>query len=352
MTNLLEAVHAATGALPRVHLTALPTPFERLSNLSNSLGVNLWVKRDDLTGLALGGNKVRELEFHLGEALETGADAVITTGNSQSNHARTTAAACSKLGIECYLVLEQGLKPRNGNLLLDQLFGAHIEILPVYTPHIADAAMDACAARLRTAGRRPYTVPFGGCSPTGIVGFVGAAVELCMQLDAEHMNAETLYMATASCGTQAGILAGIAAAGRGLRVRGISVSDPRNVQEEQVHRLANLTLGRLGLTDTVPRANVEVDDSFVGEGYGLPTLGTWEAVVLAAQSEGLLVDPVYTGKAMAALLDHVRTGVIPEGATVVFLHTGGVPALFAYGEDAHSRVRDASSERNMDFVTP
>lgn len=342
MKSALDArdqVAAAIAKLPRVRLTELPTRLEQLYNLSDLLGVDIWVKRDDLTGLALGGNKVRELEFHLGDAVAAGADTIVTTGNSQSNHARTTAAACAKLGLECYLVLERGLRPRNGNLLLDHLFGAHCELLPEYTPEIAVEAMEARAANLRNAGRQPHIVPFGGCSTTGTVGFVGAALELCEQLGRECLQVNSLYMASASCGTQAGMLAGITASGMSLPIRGISVSDPRSVQEPLVRDLANETLNRIGLAASIAAADVDVDDSYIGQGYGQPTSETWEAVKLAAGAEGILLDPVYTGKAMAALIHHARTGIIPPESTVVFLHTGGVPALFAYGEDARTAAQ-------------
>ena len=221
-----DHVAAAIGSLPRVRLTQLPTPLEPLHNLSAALGAAIWAKRDDLTGLALGGNKVRELEYHLGEAVAIGADTIITTGNSQSNHARTTAAACARLGLDCRLVLEPGLKPRNGNLLLDHLFGAQAELLPGYTPASAVEAMEALAADLRHAGRTPHIIPFGGCSTTGAIGFVGGALELCRQIDDQELEPDAVYLATASCGTQAGLLAGIAAAAKNVRVRGISVSDP------------------------------------------------------------------------------------------------------------------------------
>lgn len=325
--------------IPRVRLGELPSPLQPLYSLSKRLGIYLWAKRDDLTGFALGGNKVRELEYHLGEALEAGADTIVTTGNSQSNHARTAAAACCKLGLDCHLVLEQGLRPRNGNLLLDRVYGAHIELLSTYTPELAVAAMEAKALVLRSAGRRPHIVPFGGCSTTGAIGFVRGTIELIEQIDANKMRVDYVYLATASCGTQAGTIAGIAATGRDIKVRGISVSDPRSSQELQVRKLANDTLISLDAGETVPQDAVDVDDGYIGEGYGRPTPGTWDAIKLVARSEGLLLDPVYTGKAMAALVDHARTGVIPEGATVVFLHTGGVPGLFAYGDEAESIYR-------------
>jgi L-cysteate sulfo-lyase len=312
---------------------------EPLRNLSAALGVAAWAKRDDLTGLALGGNKVRELEYHLGEALAIGADTIITTGNSQSNHARTTAAACARLGLDCRLVLEPGLKPQNGNLLLDHLFGARAELLPGYTPASAVEAMEALAADLRHAGRTPHIIPFGGCSTTGAIGFVGGALELCRQIDDQGLDLNAVYLATASCGTQAGLLAGMAAAGKTVRVRGISVSDPREIQETQVRELAGQTLDRLGLDLTVGEDAADVDDAYIGDGYGLLTEGSREAVRLVALTEGILLDPVYTGKAMAGLIDHVRTGLIPQGSTVVFIHTGGVPALFAYGSEALTAAR-------------
>jgi D-cysteine desulfhydrase family pyridoxal phosphate-dependent enzyme len=327
------ALHPLIDALPRFRLAALPTPVEHLPMLSAETGVNLWTKRDDLTGFALGGNKARKLEFLVGDALAHGADCVITTGGSQSNHARITAAAAGKAGLECFLVLDTGRHPSGGNLFLDNLFGAHIELLDSADPRVAVEAMRSLSDKLESQGRKPYSIPRGGSVPAGAVGYAAMIFELAQQFPEIGAPVDYLYVATGSCGTHSGIMAGIALAAIDLPVRGISVSHPERTQVERVTTLTNDLLNWLGSSLTLGGLQVVVDAAYVGEGYGVPTAGVWEAIRRLSRSEAILLDPVYTGKAMAGLLDHIDRDVVPPGSTVVFVHTGGSPALFAYADE-------------------
>lgn len=319
--------------LPRESLGSWPTPVERLDRLSNHLGIDLWLKRDDLTGLALGGNKVRKLEFLLGDACKLGADIIITTGGSQSNHARLTAAACRRLTLRCVLVLDRGRHPSNGNLLLDQLFGAEIDLIDDPDPATAAARMELIAESLRAQGHVPYIIPRGGSIPPGATGYLNMVHELTGQLVGVGIRPTSLYVATGSCGTHSGIMAGRTACHGTWRVQGISVSRAKAQQEEKVKALSNAVLAWCGIEGEVSSEDIDVDDGFTGDGYGIPTAETWGAIHLLASVEGLVVDPVYTGKALAGLLAHVESGRIRRGETVVFIHTGGAPALFGYADE-------------------
>jgi L-cysteate sulfo-lyase len=326
------AVEARAGLdrLARISFGTWPTPLERLERLSAALDIDVWMKRDDLTGLALGGNKVRKLEFLMGDALANGADTIVTTGGMQSNHARLTAAACCKLGIGCHLVLDRGRHPENGNLLLDHLFGARIEIIDDPNPDVAAARMEVVARQLRQRGGRPYVIPRGGSVPQGAVGYLDMVLEFSQQLEQLELEPACLYVATGSCGTHSGIMAGRALTNQPWRVQGISVSRPRALQEEKILALSNEVLAMLGSPRPVVAPDIAVDDAFTGGAYGVPAPATWEAIQLLARLEGIVLDPVYTGKAMAGMLAHARSGAIPKAATVVFVHTGGAPALFGY----------------------
>lgn len=327
--------------LPRVRLAFLPTPIHGLPRLSEELGVELWLKRDDQTGLALGGNKARKLEFLMGDALAKGCDTAITTGGSQSNHARMTLAACRQLGLDCYLVLDRGRHPENGNLLLNQMLGANVEMVDDPDPQVAGARMTEVAEELASHGRRPYVIPRGGSVPEGAVGYFNMVSELVGQLREIGLEADYLYLATGSGGTHSGILAGHAALNPSWKVQGISVSGSRRLQEAKVLGLSNRLLQWLEVNSEVRPEDVRVDDSFVGEGYGSPTPATWSAIRRLALTEGVILDPVYTGKAMAGLLGHVAEGRIEYGATVIFLHTGGAPALFGYASEVETPVEMA-----------
>lgn len=320
---------------PRVRLGHLPTPLEPLENLTRVLGgPRLWIKRDDCTGLSTGGNKTRKLEFLMAQAQALAADVVITQGATQSNHARQTAAAAARLGMHCHILLEDrtgSTDPSytdNGNVLLDRLHGATVERRPGGSD--MQAEMEAVAARLRDAGRRPYVIPGGGSNPLGALGYANAALELVNQATERGLRIDHLVHATGSAGTQAGLVVGLQALNSPIRLLGIGVRAPREKQESMVHDLGRRTWELLGLRGELPREAVVANCDYVGDGYGVPTPGMIEAVNLLARTEGLLLDPVYSGKGMAGLIDLIRSGRFGQDENVVFLHTGGSVGLFGY----------------------
>ena len=320
---------------PRLHFAHLPTPLEPLKNLSKLLnGPQIFVKRDDCTGLATGGNKTRKLEFLLAEAQQKNADTIISQGATQSNHVRQTVAISAKLGFNCEVLLEHRTGSNdpgyleNGNVLLDRLFGANIRSVPAGTD--MDVAMEGVAKEIRKNGGNPYIIPGGGSSPTGTLGYVNCAMELVGQANDRSLRIDHLVTATGSAGTQAGLLAGLEGTRSGVPVLGICVNADKIIQEKKVFALAEKTAVFLGIPGSVKRETVVANDNYVGEGYGLPTDGMIEAVRLLAREEGILLDPVYSGKGMAGLIDLVRKGEFRKDENVVFLHTGGSASLFAY----------------------
>jgi L-cysteate sulfo-lyase len=322
---------------PRIRCGHWPTPLEPMQNLSSELGgPALWVKRDDCTGLSTGGNKTRKLEYLLADALDKGADTVITQGAVQSNHARQTAALCAKLNLTCHILLEDrtGFKDEayrlNGNVLLDQLHGATVSLRPGGAN--MQAEMEAFAESLKAMGKKPYVIPGGGSNPIGALGYVNAALELTYQINEMGLQATHLVLATGSAGTHAGLIAGLKILNSPLKVIGFGVRAPKEKQEQMVYDLACKTASMLGYAGVVQREDVFADCNYVGRGYGLPTEGMVEAVKMLAQTEGLLFDPVYTGKGLSGLIDWVRHGRFTKDDTVIFLHTGGSAALFGYPE--------------------
>ncbi len=330
MTNLDD--------IPRVPLVHQPTPLHPLPRLSREAanGVQVWCKRDDLTWLALGGNKLRKLEFLLRDALDQGADTVITTGAAQSNHARLTAAAATSLGLRPVLVLRRPVVgPTQGNLLLDDLLGAEVRFGEWATWEEGARLLEEVAAELRAAGRHPYIIPMGGSNALGALGYVVAAREIAQQAEALGIEVSTLLCVTSSGATQAGLLLGQRLFRLPFQVIGVAVSEATAASE--VARLASEAAALLE-AEPVPEEAVLLLRDYIGPGYGRVDGRTVEAVRLVARLEGVLVDPVYTGKAMAGLLDQVRKGRWQPGEAVVFLHTGGIPALFAYGDALNVRV--------------
>jgi L-cysteate sulfo-lyase len=320
---------------PRIRLGHGPTPLEPMKNLSRMLGgPNLWIKRDDCTGLATGGNKTRKLEYLMAEAVALGADTVITQGATQSNHARQTIAAACKLGLQSHIILEdrtgytRAEYKKSGNVFLDALMGASITEVPVDTN--MDAAMARLADELRSKGRKPYVIPGGGSNPVGALGYVTCALELAQQANDMALDIDCLVHATGSAGTQAGLVVGLEGARTQIPVLGIGVRALKPAQEQKVYDLALKTAELLGVPGSVARERVVANCDYVGEGYGLPTPGMVEAVTLLARSEGVLLDPVYSGKGMAGLVDLCRKGHFKKGQNVVFLHTGGAVALYGY----------------------
>jgi L-cysteate sulfo-lyase len=320
---------------PRVRLFTAPTPLHPLPALTRFLGgPEIWIKRDDCTEVALGGNKVRKLEFLAGDAQAQGADHLVTQGAVQSNHVRQTAAVAARLGMKCTALLEHRIETNDrdyldsGNVFLDRLMDVVIE----YRPGGADmqAALDAKTAALRAEGHRPYAIPGGGSNTVGALGYVSCAQELMQQADAQGLRIDMVVHATGSAGTQAGLVVGMEGMNTGVRVLGIGVRAPQDRQEANVHRLAEATAQHLGLRGGIRRAAVAANCAYVGPGYGRPTPGMIEAVTLLARLEGVLLDPVYSGKGMAGLIDLIRTGAIGKDQRVVFLHTGGAVGLFGY----------------------
>jgi D-cysteine desulfhydrase family pyridoxal phosphate-dependent enzyme len=294
------------------------------------------VKRDDATGLAMGGNKARKLEFLVGEALARGATTLITAGGIQSNHVRQTAAAAAKHGLECRAILVDRVSGRgpsylaSGNILLDDLLGAKTSTVPGGTD--ADAALSASAEEVTAAGGVPYVIPIGGSNATGALGYVDCAREIVAQAATQGEEVRHIVLASGSAGTQAGLVAGLAAMRSGIVVHGISIDRSEAVLGARVAEIVRATLARLGSVDSESALSVRVYDRFIGDGYGQPTRAMWQALRMAAETEGLILDPVYTGKAMAGFSELVREGAIDRNETVVFLHTGGAPGLFGYAE--------------------
>ncbi len=330
-----------TDDFPRVDLAHTPTPLEPMGNLSAELGgPEIWIKRDDCTGLAMGGNKARQLEFYIGDALAQGADTLLTTGAVQSNHVRMTVAAACKLGLQCEVQLEERVPGRapeyynSGNPFLVRLFGVPIHR---YTEgedeEGADRALYERAAELKAESRKPYVIPLApGHKPLGALGYVKAAEELLAQARTLDIAIDAVVLPSGSGSTHAGMLAGLRALGSQARVYGFCVRRHKDAQAERVAKRLIEVARMIGAEGAVGDEDVWVDDSTLGPGYGQLTEGVVEAIGLAARLDGILLDPTYTGKSMAGLIGLVRSGELGPGARAVFLHTGGTPALFGYPE--------------------
>jgi D-cysteine desulfhydrase family pyridoxal phosphate-dependent enzyme len=324
---------------PRYPLAYLPTPITDAIRLREALGgaakcPRILIKRDDLTGLGLGGNKARKLEYLIADALANGAHTVITTGAVQSNHARMTAAAARIAGLRCVLVLtsRHDVPAVEGNLLLDYLFGAEVRFVPSEDPMFAvgrdEEVVAEVVAEERAAGRVPYVIPVGGSSPIGAIGYVTGTDELVDQLRAMGVAPTRLYFGSGSRGTQAGLTLGAKLSEAPYKLWGVAVSAGEPEKIVRAMNAANDAAALLGVDTRVGREDLFTDQGFIGEGYAIPTPLGLESIELLAKTEALLLDPVYTSKGFSALLAHVRAGEIPPTDTVVFLHTGGMPALF------------------------
>jgi L-cysteate sulfo-lyase len=306
-----------------------------MPQLSRHLGgPNIFVKRDDCTGLGTGGNKTRKLEFLMADALQKKATVVITQGAVQSNHARQTAAAACKLGLKCELIFEKRVdKPsepylQSGNVFLDRIFGAHIR--EVEKGSDMTAALETVAWELRQNGETPYVIPGGGSNRIGALGYVDCAYEFVSQANRMGLVIDHVIHATGSAGTQAGLLAGLKASHSGIPLLGIGVNAPQEAQEDRVFRLAVETAEYIGAAGCVERKDVVANCNYVGDGYGVPTAAMNDAILLLARLEGLLFDPVYSGKALAGMIDLIKKGTFDRKANLLFIHTGGSAGLFAY----------------------
>jgi L-cysteate sulfo-lyase len=320
---------------PRISLAHLPTPLEFLPRLSKHLGgPNIYVKRDDCTGLGGGGNKTRKLEFLMAQARERNADTIVTQGAVQSNHARQTAAAAARLGMGCELLFENRIDDaddqylNSGNVFLDRIFDARCHHFPGGTD--MNQAMVSHADALARGGARPYIIPGGGSNPVGALGYVNCALELIHQANLQQLHIDRVIHATGSAGTQAGMVTGLRATYSGIPVLGIGVNAAQAIQEQKVFDLAVETAEFVGAAGCVGREDVMANCDYVGAGYGLPTEGMREAVLLLARLEGLLFDPVYSGKALAGMIDLIGKGELAKDENIVFLHTGGSMGLFGY----------------------
>lgn len=343
----LPPLQAMIDALPRRELAFYPTPLHKLERLSRHFGVNLYLKRDDLSGrVSFGGNKMRKLEFLLGDALAKGCDTIVTFGAAQSNHAMQTASACRSCGLSPVLFLTTVVDFDPGdvraNMLVNEIMGAEIHYIPPQKASVTDAfkrAQELAAQRigeLEAAGRNVYVIPVGGTTSVGCVGFANAMLELYRQMEALGV-AEPDYIAhsTGSGGTMSGLVAGKALLGAKARVLSFNAFSPGGEEGEHAAwaaGMANSVLARIGVAQNVEATDFAIDESYFAPGYELPNAMTDEAIKLLAREEGILVDPVYSGKALAGLFDYIRMGRVAPGSTVVFWHTGGVVALFAEKE--------------------
>ncbi len=320
---------------PRRRYTPGYTPIEEVSRFSRAVGeTSIFIKRDDLLGLAGGGNKTRKLEFLVAEAIEKGADTLITCGAVQSNHCRLTLAAAVKEGLKCRLVLEERVpgsyNPKSsGNNFLFRLLGVEkITVVPAGSN--MTEAMEAVADEVSAEGRKAYIIPGGGSNPVGATGYVACAEEILTQLFDSGLRMDRVVCASGSTGTHAGLVTGFYGNQAHIPVVGINVSRTKEDQEPMVYDLVQRTAAHVGVNAEIPRESVLCFGDYVGPGYSLPTPGMVEAVKLLAQTEGILLDPVYTGKAMAGLIDLVRKGYFTKDENILFIHTGGSPALYAY----------------------
>ncbi|MDP1617369.1 D-cysteine desulfhydrase [Phenylobacterium sp.] len=327
---------------PRARFAHLPTPLEGAPRLGEALGgLSLFIKRDDATGLAGGGNKTRKLEFLVGEARARGADTLVTQGAIQSNHVRQTAAAAARMGMACEIILEARTGSEaadyngSGNVLLDRLLGAQIRTVPGGSD--MNAALEETAQAVRDRGGRPYVIPGGGSNAVGALGYADCARELVVQADAMGLKIDRIVTATGSAGTQAGLVAGLAVIGADIPVLGIGVRAPQAMQEANVFKLAQETCVLLGQEGRVTREMVAANCDYVGAGYGLIDQAVIDALKLAARTEALILDPVYSGKAMKGLIDLCAQGAF-KGETVVFLHTGGAQGLFGYQSELEGKL--------------
>lgn len=320
---------------PRKRYTEGQTPIEKLENFSKALGgPTIYIKRDDLLGLTSGGNKTRKLEFLMADAIAKGADTILTCGAVQSNHCRLTLAAAVKEGLKCQMILEERVpgsyKPEgSGNNFLFNLLGVEATYVVSGGTNMMEE-LEKLAAKLEAEGRKPYIVPGGGSNPIGSTGYVACAEEIMTQLFEKGINIDHMVIPSGSAGTHAGIVAGMVGVNGNIPVTGVSVNRNKELQTNAVWNLAKATAERVGVAAEITKDMIQVTDEYVGPGYSLPSDEMIEAVQLLARTEGILLDPVYTGKVMAGLIGMVRQGKFKKEDNVLFLHTGGSPALYAY----------------------
>lgn len=330
-----------TDKFPRAILAHTPTPIEYLENLSKELaGPEIWVKRDDCTGLAFGGNKARQLEYYMGEAVDQGADTILITSAVQSNYLRSAVAAARKLAMDVEVQLEERVPDRpdeyykSGNPYLMRLMGAKLHSYPVGEDEEgADNAMFERAEALKRKGKNPYVVPLAGShTPIGALGYVDCAEELLAQVKEKKLEIDLIVTASGSGTTHTGLVAGLRALGRNIPVYGICVRRDKDVQFDRVFNKSKLVAEMIGWNGEITEEDIRLTDATLAPGYGRLNSAVKEAIDLSAKLEGLLVDPVYTGKALAGLIHLIRSGEVADNKRILFIHTGGTPALFGYPE--------------------
>ena len=330
---------------PRISLAHLPTPLEFLPRISKYLGgPNIYVKRDDCTGLGIGGNKTRKLEFLIADALEKKATVVITPGAVQSNHVRQAAAAACKVGMKCELVFskifENSSDPylNSGNVFLDKIFGANIREIDKDSD--VNIVMEKVVEELREQGEIPYIIPSGGSNPIGALGYVDCALEIIQQANESRLVIDHIIHATGSAGTQAGLISGLKAMSSGIPLLGMGVFAHKSYIEKRVYKLACETVEYMGVPGIVGSNDVVANCDYVGDGYGIPTKEMNDAVIMLARLEGILLDPVYTGKGFAGMIDLIAGNYFDKSGNIVFIHTGGSPGLFAYQDQLNTKTKD------------
>lgn len=340
MNKEIHSVLSLLESVPRVKLGFFPTPLHKLEKLSEKLGVNLYIKRDDLTGISqFGGNKIRKLEFLLAKAIKDGCDTVFTYGATQSNHAMQTATACRKLGLNPILYLVSIVEPDENdikaNLLLDRILNAEVVIEPLNGADEAAAEKRAFekslehAKKLESQGHKCCMIPVGGANGVGSAGFIGGFVEMLCQMDEIGISPDYIFHASGSGGTIAGLVAGKKLTGSDARIVGIGVSEKDGTYLNRIVALANSAIEYIGSNETVTTEDFHYDSNYYAPGYEMPSEGGTKAIKELAATEGIFVDPVYSGKGFAGMLDYIRSGKVPRGSNVLFWHTGGNTALFA-----------------------
>ncbi|MBP2657734.1 MAG: pyridoxal phosphate-dependent enzyme, D-cysteine desulfhydrase family [Firmicutes bacterium] len=330
----MEVIGLYLAQYPRRRYTEGQTPMEKLERLTAAVGgANIYIKRDDLLGLTGGGNKTRKLEFLVADALKQGADTLITCGGIQSNHCRLTLAAAVKEGLKCRLILSE-ITPGSyytgagGNVFLYHMLGAeNIKVIPWGSDVMAE--MEQAADKAKEEGRKPYIVPMGGSNALGALGYVACAEEIMQQAFFSGVPIDHIVIACGSAGTYSGLLFGLLGNNCHIPITGISVLNSKEVLQRRIAEIIEKIADYLGVNFPIPQEAVSLFDEYLGEGYTVPTAGMIEAVKLVARTEGILLDPTYTGKAMAGLIDLTRRGYFKKGDNVLFLHTGGLPGLYA-----------------------
>ncbi|HSR03812.1 MAG TPA: D-cysteine desulfhydrase family protein [Proteiniclasticum sp.] len=343
MMNRIKEARSLLKKIPKVKLGFFPTPLQRLDRLSEEMGVEIYLKRDDLTGISqFGGNKIRKLEYLMADAVKENADTVYTYGASQSNHAMQTATACNRMGLHPLLfltdIIGSDLSHPEGNLLLDRILGAEIHLEPLLGDSLKDTSIRVHRkakeriASLEKEGRRCYEIPMGGANAIGSLGFVEAFVEVAEEFLLRGLKADYLYHATGTGGTLAGLIAGKKLLGSEIRIMSIGVGIGGDGYKEKVMKLADEALDLLEREERVHEEDFEVFEDYYGKGYEVPSEEGSKAIRLLARTEGIFLDPVYTAKAFSGMLDHIEKGIIEKGSRVIFWHTGGATALFAERE--------------------